>query len=100
MAARSPRGAFHYRSFYHSFGVFCSPSAGSLTCFSLSFSSFLSLLDSPRAVEGKISIAIDYTVAATSGTRTMPGSFDEDSEEEFDLDELSLGIRTLGIKDN
>ncbi|KAH9001847.1 SprT-like family-domain-containing protein [Lactarius hatsudake] len=51
--------------------------------------------DSPRAV-GNSPITIDNT---TSGTRMMPGSFDDDSEE-FDLDELSLGIRRLGVKDN
>ncbi|KAH8988346.1 SprT-like family-domain-containing protein [Lactarius akahatsu] len=51
--------------------------------------------DSPRAV-GNSPITIDDT---TSGTRMMPGSFDDDSEE-FDLDELSLGIRRLGVKDN
>jgi hypothetical protein len=45
---------------------------------------------------GKSPITVDYRI---SGTRMMPGSFDEDSEEEFDLDELSLGIRRLGIKD-
>ncbi|KAH9034187.1 SprT-like family-domain-containing protein [Lactarius pseudohatsudake] len=51
--------------------------------------------DSPRAV-GNSPITIDDT---TSGTRMMPGSFDDDSEE-FDLDELSLGIGRLGVKDN
>ncbi|KAH8977546.1 SprT-like family-domain-containing protein [Lactarius hatsudake] len=51
--------------------------------------------DSPRAV-GNSPITIDNT---TSGTRMMPGSFDDDSEE-FDLDELTLGIRRLGVKDN
>ena len=30
----------------------------------------------------------------------MPGSFNDDSEEEFDLDDLSLGISGLGIKDD
>ena len=54
------------------------------------------VLDSPRVV-GKNPITVDYT---TSATRTMPGAFDdEDSEEYFDLDELSLGICSLGIKD-
>lgn len=53
-------------------------------------------LDSPRAV-----VMSPITVDNTTGvTRTMPGSFDDDSEEEFDLDELSLGIHRLGIKDN
>ncbi|KAI9435769.1 SprT-like family-domain-containing protein [Lactarius indigo] len=50
--------------------------------------------DSPQVV-GKSPITIDNT---TRGTRTIPGSFDDDSEE-FDLDELSLGIRRLGFKD-
>jgi len=45
---------------------------------------------------GKSPITVDNT---TSGTRMMPGSFDDDSEE-FDLDELSLGICRLGFKDN
>ncbi|KAF8266043.1 SprT-like family-domain-containing protein [Lactarius quietus] len=49
--------------------------------------------DSPRAV-GKNPITVHHT---TSVTRMMPGSFDNDSEEEFDL---SLGIHSLGIKDD
>jgi len=51
--------------------------------------------DSPRAV-GLSPININNT---TSVTQMMPGSFDDDSEE-FDLDELSLQIRGLGIKDD
>ena len=35
----------------------------------------------------------------TGATRMMPGSFNDDSEE-FDLDDLSLGISGLGIKDD
>ncbi|KAH9068047.1 SprT-like family-domain-containing protein [Lactarius deliciosus] len=84
MAARSPRGAF---LIFHS--ITCSVSFvpyHRLTCI---------VLDSPRAV-GNSPITIDDTA---SGTRTMPGSFDDDLEE-FDLDELSLGIRRLGVKDN
>ncbi len=34
----------------------------------------------------------------TGGTRMMPGSLDDDSGEEFDLDELTLGIRKLGLE--
>ena len=83
MAARSPRGAFLiYISITCLFAGCC------LTC------NFV--LDSPRAV-GLSPININNT---TGATRMMPGSFNDDSEEEFDLDDLSLGISGLGIKDN
>lgn len=52
--------------------------------------------DSPQTV-GLSPININNT---TGATRMMPGSFNDDSEEEFDLDDLSLGIRGLGIKDD
>jgi hypothetical protein len=54
------------------------------------------VLDSPRAV-GLSPININNTTGATG---IMPGSFNDDSEEEFDLDDLSLGICGLGIKDD
>jgi len=52
--------------------------------------------DSPRAA-GLSPIDINNT---TGAARMMPGSFNDDSEEEFALDELSLGICGLGIKDD
>jgi hypothetical protein len=53
--------------------------------------------DSPQTV-GLSPITINNT---TSVTRMMPGSFDDDSEEfDLDLDELSLRIRGLGIKND
>ena len=82
MAARSPRGTFLiYISITCLFAGCC------LTC------NFV--LDSPRAM-GLSPININNT---TGATRMMPGSFNDDSEE-FDLDDLSLGISGLGIKDD
>ena len=81
MAARSPRGAFLiYLSITRSFGGCC------LT--------YNLVLDSPRAV------GLSPINNTTGATRMMPGSFNDDSEEEFDLDDLSLGISGLGIKDD